>query len=153
MKKTIFFLLGLALIAISYNNAFAQKTPEQVIEKFFFAYKNNKPTSAVNYIFSTNPWIKERSKDQVESLKVQLQNTVSLIGDYYGYEPITSRQVGESLVLYSYLIKYERQPLRFTFIFYKPSEEWMIQNFKFDSDIDEELEEAARIYLLNVYDY
>ena len=134
-------------------NTFAQKTPEQVITKFFSTYESKKPMDAVDYIFSTNPWIIERSKDQVESLKNQLSNNISLLGKYSGNELITSRQVGESLVLYSYLIKYERQPLRFTFIFYKPAEKWMIQNFKFDSDIDEELEEAARIYLLSAYSY
>lgn len=44
------------------------------------------------------------------------------------------------------MIKYARQPIRFTFILYKPKEEWMLFNFKYDDKLDEEMEDAANIY-------
>ena len=49
-------------------------------------------------------------------------------------------------ILKSYLVKYDRQPIRFTFQFYKPNKEWRIHSFKYDGNIDDEIEEAAKLY-------
>jgi hypothetical protein len=45
-------------------------------------------------------------------------------------------------------VKYDRQPIRFNFLFYSPNGQWQLQNFSFDDGIDEELKEAAKIYKL-----
>ncbi len=87
---------------------------------------------------------KEKNYD-VENVKSQLLNFTGLVGDYYGYEKITEKSLGESLKLVSYIIKYDRQPIRFTFLFYKPKDVWKIQNFKFDDNLDAEIEESAKI--------
>ncbi len=49
----------------------------------------------------------------------------------------------------TYLIRHDREPLVFNFMFYKPNNEWHIQNFKFGNSIDDELEEASKAYRLN----
>lgn len=46
------------------------------------------------------------------------------------------------------MIKYDRQPVRFQFIFYKPSDKWQLQDFRYDDDLDTELIEAANAYRL-----
>ena len=94
---------------------------------------------------------KGASKEEIEALTNHLVATSSLLGKFTGYELIANRAVGPNLQLLSYLIKYEKQPLRFTFVFYKPGDNWVIQNFSFDGNLIEELEESARVYLLNVY--
>ncbi len=42
------------------------------------------------------------------------------------------------------LVKYERQPLRFIFKYYKPQNDWRILNFSFDENVDEALEEIMK---------
>lgn len=101
----------------------AQDTTEEITSRFFETYAT-RPMEAVEYVFSTNRWMIERNKDGIESVKNQLGDFLELVGDYYGFEKITEKRVGESMKLVSFMAKYDRQPIRFTFIFYKPKDKW-----------------------------
>jgi len=90
----------------------------------------------------------DRSQDAIQNLKSQLGNLQPLVGEYYGFEPITIKSAGKSFVLYSFLVKYDRQPIRFTFEFYKPQDKWRVFSFSFDEELDDEVEEAAKAYRL-----
>lgn len=46
------------------------------------------------------------------------------------------------------MIKYDRQPIRFLFIFYRASEKWQLQNFRYDDDFETEIIEAASAHRL-----
>jgi hypothetical protein len=41
--------------------------------------------------------------------------TVDYIGTYDGYESITRKQLSTCFIYMSYMVKYDRQPLPFTF--------------------------------------
>lgn len=142
MKKII--LVGLLLYSFS---SVAQNDPQKIIDEFFKLYVEKGANSAVDYIFTTNRWINE-SKDQIENVKFKLSSSVKQFGDYYGYSLITKKTLGTQLYLYTFLVRYDRQPIRFTMLFYKPNDQWRLQNFSFDDSIDEELKEAARAYKL-----
>ena len=147
MNRKIKFLTLLILIVLSSNSVIGQTTTENITTDFFKLYEKS-PQKAVEYIFATNKWMMDRNKDGIEKVKIQLNNFVGLLGDYYGYEKIAEKSVGESYKLVSYMIKYDRQPIRFTFIFYKPKDKWQVQNFQFDDNLDEEIEEAGKVYRL-----
>ena len=66
------------------------------------------------------------------------------MGDYQGEEFIYKGGIGESFSTYIYLVKYDRQPIRFTFEFYRPKEKWILYSFKFDDNFDEDFEEAIK---------
>lgn len=137
---TVFIFLSVAEISMG------QASKENITSSFFKNYQEN-PTKAYIDLFSTNKWMKDKKSD-LETVKIKLADLLASLGDYYGYEPITEKSLGESYILKSFLIKYERQPLRFTFLLYKPKDTWQIQNFTFDSSIDDELGEAAKAYRL-----
>jgi len=90
----------------------------------------------------------ERNKDGIDNIKTQLTSFLGLVGEYYGYELITEKSVGKSFKLVSYMVKYDRQPMRFTFVFYKPKDKWQVQNFQYDDNLDVELEESGKVYRL-----
>ena len=139
MKKIIFlFVISCSFIFKTH----AQETDQEIVNQFFERYKE-KPLEAVDYIFGTNEWMK-RSADQIDNVKNQLDKILPLMGTYYGYELITKKNTGKNLILHSYLVKYDRQPLRFIFIFYRRKETWKILNFSFNDSLDDELEEAAK---------
>ena len=121
-------------------------TPDEIVDAFFKTYKQN-ATKAYDDLFINNKWMKDKKSD-VETVKIKMGAFLNELGEYYGYESITEKSLGESYILKSYLIKYEKQPLRFTFVLYKPKDKWQIQNFSYDTNIDEELGEAAKAYRL-----
>lgn len=147
MNKKIKLLTLLILTVISTNILKAQSTTEEITSEFFKTYDKS-PQKAVDYVFGTNKWMIDRNKDGIENVKSQLTNFLGLVGDYYGYEKITEKSVGKSFRLISYMIKYDRQPMRFTFVFYKPKDKWQVQNFQFDDNLDDELEESGKVYRL-----
>lgn len=140
--KNILALLVFTLLIGTFLTDLKAQTSEKDITSEFFRVFENEPLKAMDYAFSTNSWM-ERNIDGIESLKTKFNDLLPLIGDYYGYEIITEKNVGENLKLISYMLKYDRQPVRFTFVMYKPNEKWQVQNLKFDVDIDNEIEESA----------
>lgn len=135
-------------------NLITAQEPDVLISNFFNTYNTKGVDSALDDIFATNAWMLQRSKDDIDNVKVQLKSIIQIVGDYYGYENITQKSVGESFKLFSYLVKYDRQPIRFTFMFYKAKDTWKLYNFQFDQDITEELEESAKAYRLKEnFDY
>ena len=144
MKKLLFII---ALFAS--GSVYAQDTPDELIDKFFKTYETD-AGQALRDLYKTNRWT-ERIQDQIEKLVNTVNGlTVDYIGDYYGNELIITKRLSDSFVLYSYLIKYDRQPLRFIFEFYKPNDKWVLYAFKMDDKINNEVEEAAKIYNLHL---
>src|SRR5690606_10529044 len=147
MNRKIKHLTLLIVIVLSKTILTAQSTRVEITTEFFRTYEDSHQ-KAVDYVFSTNKWMIDRNKDGIENVKNQLTNFLGLVGDYYGYEKITEKSVGESYKLVSYMIKYDRQPVRFTFVFYKPKDKWQVQNFQYDDKLDDELEESGKVYRL-----
>jgi hypothetical protein len=141
MIKLLFSLL----LVMTISAAQAQDNPEAMIENFFSMYEKDGAIKALDSLYSSNPWI-ARNQDAVENLKSSLSAINTLVGDYYGYEYINHRSVGDSFILYSYMVRYDRQPIRFQFQFYKPHNEWRIFSFSYDEELDDEIEEAAKLY-------
>lgn len=141
----MYYPLKLTLIILTFFLAIqvrAQTNDKEIIKEFFEVFEND-PIQALEYAFSTNPWM-ARNVDGVESVKNKFADLLPLIGDYYGWETITEKKIGENYKLVSYMVRYDRQPLRLTFIFYKPNDKWQVQNLQYDDNLDDELEEAAK---------
>ena len=150
MKTTSFKKFALLMLLSCFAvTSFAQTTPDEILQRFFTEYKKN-PAHAVDEIYSTNPWA-GRFRDAIEQMKNTVSKyTVDYVGQDYGNELIVKKQLAGSFVLYSYLMKYDRQPLRFIFEFYKPNDKWMLYSMKIDGNMDDELEQAAKIYYLDL---
>lgn len=116
---------------------------DKLLVTFFDKYKKAS-SEAVDYIFDTN---KEFSKEQISELKMNLETTQSMVGKYHGNERITIQKTSDSFVYVSYLVKHDK-PIRFIFLFYKPSGSWQLYKFKYDDQVDEELEESGKVYFL-----
>lgn len=137
--KNVFLIAILILLA---HTSFCQTDGKKMLTEFFKVYKKS-PAQAVNMIYNTSNWINNES-ESVKSLKAKLAEDIKLLGEYIGEEYIYHSGVGSSYVNYIYLVKYERQPLRFTFELYKPKDKWVIYSFKYDDSFDEDLEEVMK---------
>jgi len=142
------WILTLGLFLVTAVLAGAQSTPESLVNKFFDTYLAQGTSAALDQFYATNKWM-DRNKDATEKLKSQFANLPALVGDYYGRDLIAKKTLGESFVLISYLVKYDRQPIRFTFELYKPQDSWLAYSFSYDDSFGDELEEAAKVHNLD----
>jgi hypothetical protein len=141
--KRILLIICLAFTSYATN---AQGEIDDIVDSFFKNYEEKGATYALDSLYGINKWIDLKGSAMI-TLKEKMETlTEDFIGKYYGYELIVEKTLADSFILRSYLIKYERQPLRFTFQFYKPNKKWMVLNFKYDGLVGEEIEEAAKLY-------
>lgn len=141
MNRYIIVALGILSFSLS-PGLRAQSGDARITEEFFRQYGLD-PMKAFDYAFSTNKWM-DRNQDAVENLKNQYNQLLPLIGTYYGYDLISEKSMGDHLKVSSFMLRYDRQPMRLTFVFYKPKDQWQVQNLKYDDKLPEELEEASK---------
>ncbi|MCH7413604.1 hypothetical protein MM213_08920 [Belliella sp. R4-6] len=106
---------------------------------------DNSPQDALDFIFSSNKWIEET---QTQEVKNKLTELTKLIGSYQENEAIANKSVGQNYLLYTFLVKHDRQPIRFMFIYYKPKDKWQLQKFQYYDNLENELIEASSAYRL-----
>ena len=143
-------LISITLILIAGFSVAAQNEPKELVKTFFDDYQDIGSSKALDNLYATNKWM-DRATDAITNLKSQLEGlNVDYVGKFHGYELIVEKKLAESYVLLSYLAIFDRQPIRYTFQFYKPNDKWLIYSFKFDGSIDDEIEEAAKLYYLDL---
>src|ERR1700712_1205655 len=135
MRKAFIAFCALFILSISLAKA-QEQTPADISKKFFELY-NTKPMDAIDYIF-TGVKKDRQVNDDITAIKKNLKVTIDLDGTYYGNELIAEKNVGTNLKLMSYLLKYEKQPVRFIFIYYKPNDQWKVYTFQFNTNLDDE---------------
>ena len=141
MKAVLFTLISVSFLAS--QHAFAQNTPDEIAKKFFEVYKSEGSNKAVEYIFATNKY-EDDFRKAIDNLKERLHQTVVASGSFYGYELLSRKTAGQSLILLTFLVRHDREPLTFRIIFYKPADKWQTQSFDMDDKMGDELEEASK---------
>ena len=137
--SVIFPVIILALIIVPFSGM-AQVTTKEISDNFFSIYAKD-PFKAIDYAFSTNKWM-ETKVEGISELKNKLKKLTDVCGDYYGYEQISEKTAGSSISAVSFIVKYDRQPFRFIFFFYKVKDTWRVNNFSYDEDIGKDLKES-----------
>lgn len=146
MKKIFLSLCAVMLFVCAQKARAQEQTPADISKKFFELYAT-KPMDAIDQLFGDVKKNKQVN-DDITAIKKNLKATIDQDGDYYGYEPITEKGVGNTVKLLSYIVKYDKQPVRFVFVFYKPKDAWKIYTFQFNTNLDDELNNAAGVDLL-----
>ncbi|WP_196891176.1 hypothetical protein [Aureivirga marina] len=143
MKK-IFLILIIVFIS---KPVFSQSNYTNMLDNFFSTYKTDRE-KALNDIFNTNEWLTNNKKGLI-SIQSRINHEILQMGNYNGYEELITTTLSDFLVLKSYVLKYDRQPILFTFIFYKAKDQWILYDFNYDNDINDELYDKARNQYLN----
>lgn len=140
-RISVICLIFLGLALCNCKNSKEEKANEtpKIIEDFFNQYEVYSSEKAVDFVFNSNKWIEKIDKNQKDSISKNLSDVVKFIGKYYKYEILKSSNIGDSYKVISCLAKHERQPVRFNFVLYKPENEWQIQSFTYDFNIEDEL--------------
>jgi hypothetical protein len=128
MKKLIFIML------LSFQGIlFAQQTAQPIINTFFNTYHTNQE-KAIRDLYSTNSWMQYAQKE-IDNVVITVNGLKKeLVGDYLGKEFVNSESLAKCFSTYTYLVKYERQPVKFVFTFYKPQDRWVLYAFSLSDD-------------------
>jgi hypothetical protein len=141
-SKTV--LLSCFLCVLTSKVLIAQASPDVIINNFFDLYKTVGSDRALDYIFSTNKYVKN-SQEAIDELKNALEKAIEIDGPFWGYDLVSKKMAGEHFIMFTFLVRHDRGPLTFRILFYKPHDKWQVQNFKFDSKMDDELEESSKL--------
>lgn len=107
---------------------------QQEIDKFFELYKADKVDEAVDSIYSTNEYV-SAIPDQIKNVKTKLSALNGLVGKVHHIGLLDTFLVGDSFVYVTYLVTYDRQPIRYEFQFFKVNDGWRVFSFSFDDDL------------------
>jgi hypothetical protein len=142
-RRLIFIIAVLTLISCSNNKSSTKgiSEPEKITDKFFDTYKQDGPRKALNLLLPTNKYI---SGQDADSVAIKLERLIVDLGDFQGHEKIKESTYGKGITHLVYVVKYSRQPLRFNFKYYQPGNGWRIQNFSYEVDFLDELDETSR---------
>jgi ABC-type transporter MlaC component len=144
-SKKITIFISLLLIAIpSFSNTQADdNNPLKMIEKFFALLDSAGNDAAVDYIFSSNENFTNEEVD-IANIRAVLNKYSKLLGEYHDYEILESKKVGKYYITISTLARFDRQPMRFLFSFYKVKGVWKTFKFSFDDNIFNEINESIK---------
>lgn len=111
--------------------------------QFFNELIDGKSHEALLVLYQDSPEIVEDTAAWNEMV-YQLDQMTEAYGPIFGYDSIQQKNLGESFMLLTYMGKYQYEPVRFTFEFYKPNKRWEIYGFAFDLNLVRDLEDASR---------
>ncbi len=139
------FITLLLVTLFSFSSTFSQETPREIAAQFFKIYNTNTTGNALEYLFSKSPYASE-IREGIADVKTKLKRSALQAGAFYGEDLLSTRSAGRNVVMLTYLVRHDREPFLFHIMFYKPFDKWHMQNFKYGNSIDDELEEAAKVY-------
>ena len=148
MKK-IGFVLVLSSFLLIFGKAYSQNTPEEIAAKFFATLKEKGIDKAYEYLSADKKTI-ETNQDMLTDNKNGFVELTKNLGTYYGYDFITKDETGKSYVRYNYMLKYEKSPVKFTIIYYKPNDIWKVFEVIYNKQVDDKIPFNRQMPLKNI---
>ncbi|HEY4530520.1 MAG TPA: hypothetical protein VIG97_09395 [Luteimonas sp.] len=75
-------------------------------------------------------------KEEIQNLGCQTKTQMGMVGDRFGQplgaEHVETISAGNSLVKHVFLIKHEKHALKFSCVFYKPKDSWLVNIILWD---------------------
>ena len=117
------------------------------IDQFFAKLAENKGDEAILAVHESSPYAALMA-DAINNVAIQLAAMQRTYGEYRDHEILIHEVVLERYAYLMFFVSYDRQPFKFEFHFYKPTDDWQFQNFRFSDEVDDDIVEAARLKLL-----
>jgi hypothetical protein len=125
----------LVLLPIICNGASVPPQCEQKISSFITLLNSGAFKEAAIFLWSGKKW---SSPDDTEKMTDTLKSfTEDEIGKYLGYENIYNDSISKDCITIVTMLKYERQPIFMRFVFYRPSQTFLIGKVDINTDVDE----------------
>lgn len=132
------FILMVSSVAMAGNSAtpanWTEATPEGMAEAGFeYLLKGEFVKMADAWFDDFDP--KMMSEEKYELAKRQYVSQMPMVGKCSRYELLDRKEYGKSVVKLKYIAFTERTPLFFTFVYYKPDQEWLAGSISFSDKV------------------
>lgn len=144
----LFFILAFACgqRVDTKKELFIDEKSMPIIETFFENLQNISAKKAIDDLLGGNENI-----SLSDSLTVALRDKIDYINEASGIfvskRLMRKKALENDLVVYAYIVKYEKKFYRFTFVFYNNDKDVKLFRFGFDEAMDVELEESIKLYV------
>ncbi len=133
MIRRVTTILGAALLLagsiVRADEKAAAREPKAAAEQFLSGIRDSKIEAAYDALLVGSP-IAEQGQ-QYMLLKGQTQSQMQLFGKPLDYEFLCQKDVGKSIVTLKYVVRYEKDAITWTFVFYRPKDEWLVTAIKY----------------------
>lgn len=119
----------------------------ELAARFFERIAAGETKAAVDGLYEGNPWVADFEESLADATG-QLVALAGVLGAYHGHELLVEERLSERTVYLWYLAYYDRQPVSFQFLFYKPEESWRTQHFQYTKEVGALAQQLARDRLL-----
>ncbi|MEM9922539.1 MAG: hypothetical protein AAF915_02080 [Cyanobacteria bacterium P01_D01_bin.50] len=92
-----------------------------------------------------------RMIDQVRHISSQLIQLHPMAGNYIDYQVLVDKVFSDIYAAQFCLAIYDRQPIIFEFQYYKPRDEWRIQNFNMSDQFTQDVSKIIQVNLANIF--
>jgi len=137
MRRYLWIIIFVLLLWGGRNSLHAEQIPEAVtqkIDQFFDRIKKGEIQQAYEKLVQKS--LISAKIQQVQHLVNQTKNGINLYGSFGSFEPISSQALGTRIVKTTYITHNQHNPLRWMFIFYYVSDEWVLISIEFDDNIE-----------------
>jgi len=125
------FVLALSLSALADPITDVSGT-KKLCQNAAEAFGSGNPKKSYEILKPHWPLPAEEISNLAYQTESQLKMVSSRFGDILGSDFIGSKEAGNSFVQHTFIAKFEKHAVRFICVFYKPSNEWLVNSVYWD---------------------
>lgn len=144
-----FFRIAFSLMFMLFPSiSYSAEDYKVEIKEFFDLYEEGRFDEAIDRIYQSNKY-RDKIQDQLINLKTNLRGLSDLVGEYKYKAHIEDIVVADQFVQSTYLLIFDRQPVRFEFQFFGKKGDWTIYLIQYDDGLPAEVLNSARQSVLD----
>jgi hypothetical protein len=129
-REGLVLLVGLLLG----GSAWAQTEPAAIVDAYWNGVLAGDSSAAFDTLMA-HSHLDALKPREIELLKGQIQQAFSIFGAPSGYEMVSRKPYGSSVMRLVYVTKHRDLPLVWNFYFYQPTKDWQLVNLHFNDQL------------------
>lgn len=121
-----------------------QAQTKEFTEAFLGVLINGRAYDAFAMIKSTVPDLEAEIEAARQSTEQRFESIRPTFGKPIGWELVQTRSLGQSMIRYDYLLKFEKNALQFRVLYYKPKNVWIPAFLDFTDNLSVLFDEAGK---------
>jgi len=126
-----------------------QSDYNKIVDRFFEMVKAEKYTEAAHVLIDSNP-DDAYNVEKHEAVAKPLQKIRETFGPFKDFKPLVSKNLNDAVGYVYGIAIYERNPVRYEFIFFKDGTAWRMFHIDFNVNFVDEIREQAGVHIPTV---